>query len=319
MNKYIAIFALAFLFCSCKSITKKSSSDEIIDYAAKKVAKDILVNYIETEKKTIGVAAFSKEDLDGRRVNILGLFLANSIHNEMFNPSRYDLVERTQIDKVVEEFQSYQNGLYSETDTKKLALHGVDYLLIGSLQKRQDTIRINARLVSLQTGKIVSIATETIPVNNSITDLYDSESTVEKKEKEKDKRNVGSLILNRQTEDGLVSSNAFYFDDQVFLKYKQENTFDTTRVELGFSECERGLYYRKKFDINSSWTGFGYPANTTMSLKDFLTDYNRANLPNSNCFEISFIVKDITIQKASIYIDRKIYKKSNQLFFDSNW
>ncbi|MBK8393860.1 MAG: hypothetical protein IPL26_01250 [Leptospiraceae bacterium] len=315
MNRIV--FILFFIFLVCKSIDKKSSSDEIIDFTAKKIAQDILKNYIDKDRKTIGVAAFSKEDLDGRKVNILGLFLANSIHNEMFNPNRYDLVERTQIDKIVEEFKSYQNGLYSEGDTKKLALHGVDYLLIGSLQKRQDTIRINARLVSLQTGKIVSIASETIPVNNSISDLYHSDNSVELKKKET--LSVGNLYLSRQTEEGLEPSNVFYWDDHVFLKYKQDNTFDTTRVELGFSECQRGLYYRKKFDINSSWAGFGYPADSTMSLKNFLSDYNRTSIPNSNCFDISFIVKDITIQKTSISIEKPKFKKSHPLFFDSNW
>lgn len=309
--KYLLVMILILKIIYCKSINQKSSSDDIIDYAAKKIAKEILSNYVEKEKKTIGVATFSKEDLENKKVNTLGLFLANSIHNEMFNPNRYDLVERTQIDKLVEEFKSYQNGLYSENDTKKLALHGVDYLLIGSLQKRQDTIRINTRLVSVQTGKIVSIASEAIPANNSITQLYEVETNNEKIDKEKGKKIISNIIISRKTETGLTPATAFFLDDQIHFYYKQGTPFETTRVELGLSECQRGLYYRKIFDINSSWTGLGYPADTTMLLGDFLTDYNQIDLPDSNCFDISFIIKDITIQKSTIYIDDRKYMYNN--------
>ncbi|HRG77025.1 MAG TPA: FlgO family outer membrane protein [Leptospiraceae bacterium] len=306
--KYTLISLLLLAFFYCKSISHKSSSDEIIDYSAKKISKEILSNYIEKEKKTIGVATFSKEDLEDKQVNTLGLFLANSIHNEMFNPARYDLVERTQIDKLVDEFKSYQNGLYSESDTKKLSLHGVDYLLLGSLQKRQDTIRINARLVSVQTGKIVSIASEAIPINNSIISLYELENSNKNSEMNKGKKTNSSVIISRETEKGLIPSKAFFLDDKIFFSYQQSNSFDTTRVELGFSECQKGIYYRKSFDINSSWTGFGYPADTTMSLNDFLTDYNNVNLPNSYCFDISFIVKDMTSQITTIHIDKRKFK-----------
>ena len=87
LMKYTLISLLLLAFFYCKSISHKSSSDEIIDYSAKKISKEILSNYIEKEKKTIGVATFSKEDLEDKQVNTLGLFLANSIHNEMFNPA----------------------------------------------------------------------------------------------------------------------------------------------------------------------------------------------------------------------------------------
>ncbi|MEM7182746.1 MAG: FlgO family outer membrane protein [Spirochaetota bacterium] len=170
------ICILLVLLYSCQTIDETSSQDTIIDYAAKSIAEKILDNYIDTKKKTIGVATFTKEDLKHKNPNLLGLFLANAVHNEMFNPNRYDLVERIRIDEIIKEFKKSQSGLFSSKGKDKLGLIGVDYLLIGSLQKRKSTIRINTRLVSIKTGKIVSMAKETIPVNAGIENLFDRES-----------------------------------------------------------------------------------------------------------------------------------------------
>lgn len=163
--------------CSGRDLSKLPN-DEVVDAAARNLKEQILQNYKVPSKKVIAIASFARMDLikpDAAYSSIipkLGLILANSLQNEMFEPSRFDLVERLRIDSILTEISLYQTGITSVENLQGPALQGVDYILLGTLQKRETSIRIDARLVSIQTGTVVSVGTTTIPLTSYIEDLY---------------------------------------------------------------------------------------------------------------------------------------------------
>jgi hypothetical protein len=95
----------------------------------------------------------------------------------LFQPERYDLLERQRIDGLLSEVFYEKIGLTEESN-KNLKMSGADYLLLGTLTKREESIRIDARLVGALDGKIVSVGTTNLPLNSYTLELYNDFSNV---------------------------------------------------------------------------------------------------------------------------------------------
>ena len=182
--KLILIISLSLFGCLMKD-SKPIASDDVIDESAQSLKNQLLKNYTIKEKKTIAIASFARTDLINSNskyysvIPKLGILYANSLQNEMFQPDKFDLLERQRIDGILKEIYYDRIGLTEEFD-KNLKLIGADYILLGTLQKRESSIRIDARLVNTLDGKIVSVGTTTLPINTYTLNLYsDYPSTVE--------------------------------------------------------------------------------------------------------------------------------------------
>ena len=182
--KLILIFLLFHFGCLMKD-SKPIGGDDVIDESAQSLKNQLLKNYTIKEKKTIAIASFARTDLINSNskyysvIPKLGILYANSLQNEMFQPDKFDLLERQRIDGILKEIYYDKIGLTEEFD-KNIKLIGADYILLGTLQKRESSIRIDARLVNTLDGKIVSVGTTTLPINTYTLNLYsDFPGTVE--------------------------------------------------------------------------------------------------------------------------------------------
>jgi len=154
-------------------------NEELIDAGARALKEQLLKNYSMTDKKTIGIASFARTDLIKPNAQYaavipqLGIMFANALQNEMFVPDRFDLVERMRIEALLKETNLYQTGFTNEESTLRTTqLSGVDYILLGTLQRRESTIRVDARLVSIVSGTVVSVGTTILPFNDYINRFY---------------------------------------------------------------------------------------------------------------------------------------------------
>ena len=72
------------------------------------------------------------------------------------------VVERSQLDAAFKEMGLQKAGVVDEkTAVKAGKILGVDIVVIGEFQVAGDQVRISARFVEVQTGKVVSTAVET--------------------------------------------------------------------------------------------------------------------------------------------------------------
>jgi|JI9StandDraft_2_1071091.scaffolds.fasta_scaffold64864_4 hypothetical protein len=174
--KSLILISMFLLGCFLKN-SKTLSGDAIIDESAQSLKIQILKNYKIKEKKTIAIASFARTDLIKPNAKYhsvipkIGVLYANSLQNEMFQPDKFDLLERQRIDGLLNEVYYDKIGLTEESN-KNLKLSGADYILLGTLQKREESIRIDARLVGALDGKIVSVGTTTLPLTEYTVELY---------------------------------------------------------------------------------------------------------------------------------------------------
>lgn len=194
----IIIFILS-INCATQTpqITSNFSSSHEYVYKAKLSANDLeaklsslteqIVNSIEESRKTkIAVIEFS--DLDGK-INDFGKFLAEELITRLFLTKKFDVIERSLLNKVIEEHRLKFTGLIDPETAKELGkILGVDAIATGTITDLVNNVKINSRLISTETGTVFAVAAVEIfkdaPVQKLMGKLSvesDDKSMIEKK------------------------------------------------------------------------------------------------------------------------------------------
>jgi len=115
------------------------------------------------EKERIAVFEFnSTKELRERRV---GHAVAELLTHHINGDSGFVLVERLELNKIMEELKLSMAGVTDQEDALKAGkLGGARVVVLGSVEKFGDKYHVNARLVDVETGEVAATAYEAMPV-----------------------------------------------------------------------------------------------------------------------------------------------------------
>lgn len=86
----------------------------------------------------------------------LTMAVSENLRTMIIESGNYKIVERSQVDKLLEEYRLVQTGLTEDSQAQKIgSLANVDLVLIGSLGKIFDCYTINVRIIKVATGVVV--------------------------------------------------------------------------------------------------------------------------------------------------------------------
>ncbi|MBI2477096.1 MAG: hypothetical protein HYV60_00070 [Planctomycetia bacterium] len=121
------------------------------------------------DKATIAVVEFS--DLSGG-VTDFGRLLSEELITTLFATGNYKVIERLLLNKAIAEHKLQLQGLVDPKSAKELGkILGVDAIVSGTVADVGDSIRVNARLISTETGEVLSVAATTFDKDNAINGL----------------------------------------------------------------------------------------------------------------------------------------------------
>lgn len=141
MKKFTCLFAVLFLLAAFTSAYSEDVS-------------------LQNEKK-IAVLPFSNLMKDAS-LDWLSGGISSTITTKLGNVKGIVLVERSQIEAAVKELSFQSSGFVDEKMAKEMGkMLGVDVITVGEFQKAGDTLRITARFVDVQSGKIISTSDAT--------------------------------------------------------------------------------------------------------------------------------------------------------------
>lgn len=123
----------------------------------------LLVSFAEVsaQEKRIAVLPF-KNLMQKQDINYLSEGIAATITAKLGGMRGISVVERSQLEAAFKEMGLQKAGVVDEkTAVKAGKILGVDIVVIGEFQVAGDQVRISARFVEVQTGKVVSTAVET--------------------------------------------------------------------------------------------------------------------------------------------------------------
>ena len=87
----------------------------------------------------------------------IGTILSEWFITSIVKSGRFDVVERAMLQKIIAEQNLSTTGLVDESTASELGkLLGVDVIITGSILKLKNTMDINARIISVQSGSIIA-------------------------------------------------------------------------------------------------------------------------------------------------------------------
>jgi|GEM_PF-6136295 len=116
--------------------------------------------------KTVAVAEFAC--IDGTQ-STLGKLIAEEVTTGLFNAKNINIIERTMLEKILNEQKLQLSGLTDQNTANRIGiLLGADALIIGTWADMGETIRINARIVSVTSGNVSSAVAVSVPRTEGI-------------------------------------------------------------------------------------------------------------------------------------------------------
>jgi TolB-like protein len=139
--------------------------DQRISELSQQIAKEMT----EYNKTTIAVIEFS--DLQGN-VTDFGRFLAEELITRLYQTKKFKVIERHLLNKIIAEQKLSLTGIVDPTSAKQLGkILSVDAIVSGSITDLAQSLRINARLISTETGEIFAVASTEIFKDESVMKL----------------------------------------------------------------------------------------------------------------------------------------------------
>lgn len=121
-----------------------------------RLAGEIAGSMSADNKHKVAVLEFG--NLDGRMTEF-GQLVAEELITRLFATQKFSVVEREMLGKIIEEHRLNLSGAINEKTAKRFGkLSGVDVICSGTVADLGDAVRINARLISTETGSIFAAA-----------------------------------------------------------------------------------------------------------------------------------------------------------------
>jgi curli biogenesis system outer membrane secretion channel CsgG len=155
MKKITAVFALFFLLTGCYTIYKSNA-----DFSSKELSVIVSPNYNFQSHKKIAVLPFKGKAYDASSTPY---FIAEEQIGDMFATRLmgigFSIVERTQLQAILNELQLSATGLLDKSDLNKIGkLMNIDMLVAGNLDKsklNQSYQTANVKFIDVTTGEVL--------------------------------------------------------------------------------------------------------------------------------------------------------------------
>ncbi len=86
----------------------------------------------------------------------LGVEIADSLHEKLFNNGKFILLERSRIDSLLKEHQLQQQGVV-QTSAEIGSMLGADLVLVGTIGHSGSSFTLNGRIVSFGPGEVKAV------------------------------------------------------------------------------------------------------------------------------------------------------------------
>ncbi len=180
----IWIGCLLLILGGCASTQNVVQQDrQTLDSALGELVDQIVLSLSQNQKSKIAVIEFS--DIQGEITN-LGKYLAEELTTRLYRTGKFEVVERQLLNKVIQEQQLGLTGYIDDNTAVSLGqILGVDAIASGSITDLGVYVKVNARLISSDSGKVFSVASVKIPKDETVCMLleqtYESKDITESK------------------------------------------------------------------------------------------------------------------------------------------
>ncbi len=155
------------------NILEPASLDQGLNDLSNQISESLLS--IKIDK--IAVVPFS--DLNGK-INDFGIFLSDELIDHLFGTKKFEVIERLLVDRIIEENRLSLSGLFDPDSAKDVGmLLGADAIATGTYTILKDTVRVRARIINVENGKVFAVAKSEIIIDDNIKKLTENDGKFE--------------------------------------------------------------------------------------------------------------------------------------------
>ena len=172
-------FILIVFFSSCTGETVKHSQVQSVEKVkdTSSAINDIVSTLASSPKmqgnKIIAVVDFST--LEGN-ITGLGRYIAEELLTRLFHIGRYRVIERNLLEKAINELKFNASGYVSDDFAKNVGeMIGADAIVTGTITRIGKAVKVNARVIDVETGDILAAASSSIAMDDAITRLMNED------------------------------------------------------------------------------------------------------------------------------------------------
>ena len=131
-----------------------------------------LVSQLETAHQKSGTV-LDFTDLQGQGT-ALGRFLAQELSDQLVSAAKiFSLVDRANLQYLLRENKLSMEGLIDPNTSRKLGnMIGIDTVIFGTVTPTGQSVRLSVRAVAVETGKIVTSQSISVPLTAQLSELY---------------------------------------------------------------------------------------------------------------------------------------------------
>lgn len=165
LNITLVFLALVLVFSFNASSYAATDFRTGIDDMVRQIASSM-----QTEQKK-RVAVMDFQNLD-HSVSNLGIYISETLITKLFQTHKFKVIERNQLGQALKEIGLGQTGVVDQKSAQKVGkVLGVDSLVIGTVTDLEDSVAINSRLISTETGEVFAVAASEIQKNKVVASL----------------------------------------------------------------------------------------------------------------------------------------------------
>jgi TolB-like protein len=111
---------------------------------------------IAGEKVKIAILEFQPLNEEARKDN-LGKIFTEVLTTSFFKSEAFKIIEREQLQKILKELELTQSGIIDTSNAKQIGkMVGANAIVIGSVTKIGNDMRLDARIIDVETGIILT-------------------------------------------------------------------------------------------------------------------------------------------------------------------
>jgi TolB-like protein len=154
---------------SCLIVPTHANAQGALSQRVDELSQQIAAKMTAKQKTTVAVVEFA--DLQGN-VTDFGRFLAEELITRLYDAGKFRVIERQQLNKIIAEQKLSLTGVVDPASAKQLGkILGVEAIVSGTVTNLAQSVRVNARLISTETGEIFAVASTEIFKDESVTGL----------------------------------------------------------------------------------------------------------------------------------------------------
>lgn len=261
MKRLIIILTL-IMFClgSCsttKEAPKTDKEPQTLDFQLDKMTNQMVKSLSDKGKRKIAILEFP--NLSGQ-ISKLGKFIPEELTTRLFRTQRFEVIERQLVNQVLSEMNFQASGLVAPSSAAEIGkMLGVDAIVSGTITDLGQEIRLNARIIEVESANVFAVSSVTIKKESYLADMMNKfadgdkqEKTNEKTESEPvadtdDKKQTPKPDYPKTIVDGMelkINSVKMGMDNRLIIEFTFTNTtFKDKEVRFGIRKKSWAVIY----------------------------------------------------------------------------